>query len=52
MFIFRQLFDARSHAFMYLLGDRASGEAVAIDELGHGSDDGGPPGQPAAPVPG
>ena len=31
MFIFRQLFDARSHAFMYLLGDRASGEAVAID---------------------
>ncbi len=31
MFVFRQLFDARSHSFMYLLGDRTGGEAIAID---------------------
>ncbi len=31
MLFFRQIFDARSYSFMYLLGNRTSGEAVAID---------------------
>ena len=31
--IFRQLFDARSSTFTYLLADRASGEAVLIDSV-------------------
>ena len=33
MLIFRQLFDPRSSTYTYLLGDRASGEAVLIDPV-------------------
>ncbi|MEO7726890.1 MAG: MBL fold metallo-hydrolase, partial [Burkholderiales bacterium] len=31
--IFRQLFDAQSSTYTYLLGDSASGEAVLIDPV-------------------
>src|ERR1700716_607917 len=33
MLIFRQLFDAQSSTYTYLLGDSASGEAVLIDPV-------------------
>jgi glyoxylase-like metal-dependent hydrolase (beta-lactamase superfamily II)/rhodanese-related sulfurtransferase len=33
MFIFRQLFDAASSTYTYLLGDSASGEAILIDPV-------------------
>src|ERR1700761_255122 len=33
MLIFRQLFDPQSSTYTYLLGDRASGEAVLIDPV-------------------
>jgi glyoxylase-like metal-dependent hydrolase (beta-lactamase superfamily II)/rhodanese-related sulfurtransferase len=33
MLVFRQLFDASSSTYTYLLGDRASGEAVIIDPV-------------------
>jgi len=33
MLIFRQLFDAQSSAYTYLLGDSASGEAILIDPV-------------------
>jgi sulfur dioxygenase len=33
MFVFRQLFDAQSSTYTYLLGDTASGEALLIDPV-------------------
>jgi glyoxylase-like metal-dependent hydrolase (beta-lactamase superfamily II) len=33
MLIFRQLFDAQSSTYTYLVADRASGEAVLIDPV-------------------
>ena len=33
MLIFRQLFDAQSSTYTYLLGDSGSGEAVLIDPV-------------------
>src|ERR1051325_7138979 len=33
MLVFRQLFDAQSSTYTYLLGDRPSGQAVLIDPV-------------------